>query len=154
MLSRRRFLLPLVVGMSLSTLALADSTPVSMASVGSATSVYDASRDYSSHRSINTGAPVITLAGSNSLSTERWTGQPRVPRIGNEMLIENDVATNSTFLGERHGTISYKTGNWAVWHQVSPMSAPESGGLILLSTGFIGIAGIVRRQQRREPART
>jgi hypothetical protein len=150
---RRRFLLPLVVGMSLSTLARADSTPVNMAFSGSATGVYDASQDYSSHFSVNTGTPV-TLAGFKSPSSEKRSGQLGVPRIGKEILIKNDLATNSTFLGERHGTISYKTGNWAVWRQVSPMAAPESGSLILLSTGLIGIAGIVRRQLRRETART
>jgi hypothetical protein len=149
----RCFLLPLVVGMSLSTLARADSTPVNMTSSRSATGVYDASQDRSSHFSINTGTPV-TQAGFNSPSSGKWSGQLGVPRIGKEMFIKNDLATNSTSLGERHGTIRDQTGNWAVWHRVSPMGAPESGRLILLSTGLICMAGIVRRQLLRETART
>ena len=150
---RGSFLLLLVVGISLSTLARADSTPVNMASPRSATGVYDPSQDYPSRFSVNTGTPV-TLAGSKSPASEKGSGQLGVPRVGKEMLIKNDLATNSASLGERPGTIRYNTGNWAVWRQVSPMAAPESGSLILLSTGFICIAGIVRRQLRRETART
>jgi hypothetical protein len=150
---RRHFLLLLVVGMSVSTLARADSTPLSMASSRPATGVYDSSQDYSSHFSTNRGTPA-TLAGFHSPSRGTWSGQLGVPRIGKEMLFKNDLATYSTSLGERQGTINDKTGNWAVWHRVSPMAAPESGSLMVLSTGLICIAGIVRRQLRRETVRT
>jgi PEP-CTERM motif len=45
-----------------------------------------------------------------------------------------------------HSTISYRAKNWNGGNQKAPMSTPEPGSLMLLSTGLVGIAGMVRRK--------
>jgi hypothetical protein len=152
MLSRSRFLLSLVVALSLSTLASADSAPVSMTFMHS-TGVYGGAQSYSGHASINSGtATPMILAAFNHPSSEKWNAQVGGALSGKEMLGKNDAATRSNFLDDRHGTISRKNGDWAVWHvgePGSPMATPEPGSLMLLSTGLIGVAGVVRRKMRR-----
>jgi PEP-CTERM motif-containing protein len=52
---------------------------------------------------------------------------------------------NANFGGVR-STISYRAKNWNGGNQKAPMSTPEPGSLMLLSTGLVGIAGMVRRK--------
>jgi hypothetical protein len=93
----------------------------------------------------------MVLTGFNRTSGEQRNAQIGGPISGKELLGKDDVTTRSTFLGDRHGTISHKNGDWAVWHKEmpSPMTAPEPGSLMLLSTGLIGIAGVLRRKLAR-----
>jgi PEP-CTERM motif len=130
MLSRSRFVLSLVVALSLSTLALADSAPVSIAFLHSSTGVSAASHINSSSDHVNQNAT--------------WSSHADVSPSGNGGSLQ------------LHGTISRKNGNWGAWHvgapgtsKPQPLSTPEPGSLMLLSTGLMGIAGVLRRKLRR-----
>jgi hypothetical protein len=130
MLSRSRFVLSLVVALSLSTLALADSAPVSIAFLHSSTGVSAASHINSSSDHVNQNAT--------------WSSHADVSPSGNGGPLQ------------LHGTISRKNGNWGAWHvgtpgtsKPQPLSTPEPGSLMLLSTGLMGIAGVLRRKLRR-----
>jgi hypothetical protein len=56
------------------------------------------------------------------------------------------VRTGNANFGGTHSTISYRAKNWNGGSQKAPMSTPEPGSLMLLSTGLVGIAGMVRRK--------
>jgi hypothetical protein len=124
MLSRSRFLLSLVVALSLSTLALADSVSVSNACLHSSASFSGGSHVYSVSEN------------------EKWDSHTSVSPSGNK----------GFFL--LHGTISRKNGNWGTWHvgttnpksAPTPLATPEPESLMLLSTGLVGIAGVLRRK--------
>jgi|SRR5271154_281473 len=126
MLSRSRFLLSLVVALSLSTLALADSAPVSNAFLHSSAGFSGWSHVYS---------------GSDNEKRGSHAGFSPSENTGNNGFIQV------------HGTVNRKNGNWGVG-QVgpstsqgpAPLATPEPGSLMLLSTGLIGIAGVVRRK--------
>jgi hypothetical protein len=125
-LSYNRILLSLVVIFSFSVLASANSVPVNAASFHSNSASIESTQTSSSHFSIVRMPATVTLGSSAA----GYTG------------------TSNTFLRASHGTISYKDGNWAVWHQKTPqpLSTPEPGSLLLVSTGLIGVAGTVRRK--------
>jgi len=129
MLSRNRFLLSLVVALCLSTLALADSAPVSIAFLHSSTGVSAASHTYSGNENENA----------------TWNSHAAVSPSGNGGF------------AQLHGTISRQNGNWGAWHvgtpgtprPPAPLATPEPGSLMLLSTGLMGIAGAMRRKLHR-----
>ncbi len=142
MLSRSRLLCSLVVALFLSALALADSAPVSIAYPNSSTGAYAGAQSYSGHSSISQrlGTPLI-LAAFSSPSSEKPDARLNVPLFGNASV-------------QVHGTISRKNGDWGVWHTSvttgpGSLATPEPGSLMLLSTGLIGIAGVLRRKLRR-----
>lgn len=143
MLSRSRLLCSLVVALFLSTLALADSAPVSIAYPHSSTGAYAGAQSYSDHSSISqrSGMPMI-LAAFSSPSSEKPDARLNAPLFGNASV-------------QVHGTISRKNGDWAVWHtpvttgNQGALATPEPGSLMLLSTGLMGIAGVLRRKLRR-----
>ena len=140
-MSRTRFLLSLVVTLLLSALASANSAPADVAFLHSGMRVPGSLRTNFTPVSISLGvnAGMNTGNGTLALFLEKSA---------------NGNATPVTFLPGRHGTISHKNGDWAVWRQgkppVAPMTAPEPGTLMLLSTGLIGIAGRVRHKLRRQ----
>jgi len=130
MLSLSRFVLSLVVALSLSTLALADSAPASIAFLHASTGVSAASHISSGSAHVNENAT--------------WNSHANVAPSGNGGF------------AQLHGTISRKNGNWGTWHvgtpgtsKPQPLSTPEPGSLMLLSTGLMGIAGVLRRKLRR-----
>jgi hypothetical protein len=144
MLSRSRLFCSLVVALLLSTLALADSAPVSIAYFHSSTGAYAGSQSYADHSSSSqkTGTLMI-VAAFNSPSSEKSSGHSNVLVSGN-----NGFAV--------HGTISRKNGDWSVWHTpaangapTAPLATPEPGSLMLVSTGLVGIAGVLRRKLHR-----
>lgn len=126
MLSRSRFLLSLVAALLLSTLALANSVPVSATFLHSgASSVYEGTHTYPGSFSIEAGktTPMIFAAFNNSTPVESGNAHIGGPLSGNAGFgkdITDHNATRLTSLGQNHGTIAHKNGNWAVWHQGSP----------------------------------
>jgi len=153
MLSRCRSLLPLVVALSLSTLASANSAPVSAALLHSSGSVYDA-QTYSGNLTNKAGdaTPLTSGVFSNFKAGENGNAHLSAPLSGNAMLgrsVTNFSGSHFASPDGIHGTIARRNGNFAVWHEGSPTATtPEPGSLMLLSTGLIGIAGVVRRKLR------
>lgn len=133
MSSRSRFLLSLVATLSLATLASADSASVSSSFLHNADSGYFATNSTAPHA-----------------SSENWSIQPNRLLVG-----KNTTTTTFNFQGNRHGTIAGRNGNWLVGQSNAPggsgtpLTTPEPGSLMLLSTGLIGIAGTLRRKLRR-----
>jgi hypothetical protein len=206
---RRRFLLSLVVALSLSTLASANSTDVNMTFLYPGTNVSGGYYTYPYYFSINGGkaTPMMCDSFTNHISTgESWNAQVSGLLSGKGLFgkdITDYKAAGIIFLGVMNGTISAQVGNWAVWNlftkgittdaavlaldsnalslaQHAPssefkglalytpvggspghgpqefigyrgtaMATPEPGSLMLLSTGLIGIAGMMRRRLRR-----
>lgn len=206
---RRRFLLSLVVALSLSALASANSATVNMTFLNPGTNVYGGYYTYPYYFSINGGkaTPMMCDSFNNHISTgESWTSNVSGLLSGKGLFgkdIRDYKAAGIIFLGVMNGTIDAKVGNWAVWNlftkgittdaavltldknalflaQHAPssefkglalytpvggspghgpqefigyrgtaMSTPEPGSLLMLSTGLIGIAGMVRRKLLR-----
>jgi len=121
---RSRFALSLAVVLSLSTLALADSIPAASMLRSSAIVALG-------HFAPDTAKPAPTAV----FAFER----------------SSSVSPNFTFMDERHGTIARRDGEWRPWHAnpVAPLATPEPGSLMLLSTGLVGIGGLIRRKLPR-----
>ncbi len=148
MLSRGRVGLTVIAVLSLSSLALADSAPVSTMFVRSSSGAPVAAQVSTSH--LSTSPATAALMGAGSFQ------QPGVP-VSRQMTLGSDrtATTHFTARSDVSGTISHKNGEWAVYRPgpvPSPMATPEPGSLMLLSTGLLGIAGLVRRRMQRSPA--
>jgi PEP-CTERM motif len=122
-MSRNRLLLSsivaLVIALSLATLAAANTVDVN----GSALHVGTRSPNY-----------VVTYPAHLSVGDVA-----SAPAISN-------VRVEDAPFGGMHGTIRFRAKNWNGGSQKTPMSTPEPGSLMLLSTGLVGIAGMVRRK--------
>jgi len=121
---RSRFALSLAVVLSLSTLALADSIPAA---------------------SMLRSSAIVALghfapAAAKPLPTAVFAFER-----------SSSVSPKFTFMDERHGTIARRDGEWRVWHAnpSAPLATPEPGTLMLLSTGLVGIGGLIRRKLPR-----
>jgi hypothetical protein len=201
----RRFLLSLVVALSLSTLAFANSATVNMTFLYPGTNVSGGYYTYPFYFSINGGkaTPMMHDSFNNHITVgENWNANVSGPLSGKGLFgkdIRDYKAAGITFMGVVNGTIDAKVGNGAVWnlfvkgittdaavlaldsnalflakhapahefkglvlytavggspghgpqesigHRGTPLASPEPGSLMLLSTGLIGIAGMLRR---------
>jgi PEP-CTERM motif len=205
----RRFLLSLVVALSLSTLASANSANVNMTFLYPGTNVSGGYYTYPYYFSINGGkaTPMMCDSFNNHITVgESWKANVSGLLSGKGLFgkdIRDYKAAGIIFMGVVNGTIDAKTGNWAVWnlfvkgvttdaavlaldsnalflakhapasefkglvlytavgssaghgpqefigYRGTPMATPEPGSLMLLSTGLIGIAGVLRRKLLR-----
>jgi hypothetical protein len=150
---RRLFLLP-VVSLLLSALASANSVPLAPslrpgAFGGSQTHFLNAS---TAGRTTTQG----TFSAFNN-SAPHDNGTPYLnSRVAGNIVLGNATydVTRLAFVDGRHGTIAYSPAGWAVWRKKAPSATtPEPDSLVLLSTGLIVIAGIVRRKWCGENAR-
>ncbi|MFZ0685152.1 MAG: PEP-CTERM sorting domain-containing protein [Terriglobales bacterium] len=150
MSSRTRSLLSLFAALSLSALASADSIPFTTMSVRS--NAFDNAHTDSVRLSTNTGtATPVTAPSISRTSGANWIAES-AGAPAKQVLAKSDATTHSTFGGAIHGTLSHRNGEWAQWNKgnPSPLAAPEPGGLMLLSTGLLGVAGLLRRRAARE----
>jgi hypothetical protein len=201
----RRFLLSLVVALSLSTLAFANSATVNMTFLYPGTNVSGGYYTYPYYFSINGGkaTPMMCDSFNNHITVgENWNANVSGLLSGKGLFgkdIRDYKAAGIIFMGVVNGTIDAKVGNWAVWnlfvkgittdaavlaldsnalflakhapanefkglalytavggspghgpqefigYRGTPLATPEPGSLMLLSTGLIGIAGMLRR---------
>jgi len=205
---RNRFLLSLAIALFLSTLAAADSAPVTMTFLSTGTNNSGGYYTYPYYFSINGGQATALMCDSfsNHVSVgESWranvTGLLSGKGLFGQQLIDYKAA-GLIFMGVMNGTISSATGNWAVWNLFTSgvttdstvlaldqkeialakhtpasyfkglvlytpvgatpghgpqeyigygtaMSTPEPGTMMMLGTGLIGIAGMMRRKLLR-----
>ncbi len=154
-MSRRHYILSLVVALFLSTLALANSIPVNLTLLHSGTSVRVGAFTAPGHFSINglKAAPMSFDAISSHPSRDwnaHFSGLP-----SGKVILGNDTANRTgriAFPGQGYQPTCCKAQNWVGGDQGiggHGASVPEPGSLILLSTGLLGIAGIVRRKLLR-----
>jgi hypothetical protein len=155
-MSRRHYALSLVVALFFSTLALANSIPVNLTLLHSGTSVHGGAVTDPGHFSINglKAAPMNFDAISSHPSRD-WNAHLSGLPSGRVML-GNGTANRTgrvAFPGQGYQPTCCKAQNWVGGDQgyggKGGLSAPEPGSLILLSTGLLGIAGIVRRKLLR-----
>jgi len=145
----RRFLLSLVVGLSLSALASANSANVNMTFLHSGTGVY--ARTYMDHFSIDGGraTPAIFAASNDLVSTGKsrsaYLNGPLSGTVMDGQHVTDYKTGSIASLSGMNGT-RFRTDNWAGARHGK--STPEPASLLLLSTGLIGIAGLVRRKLR------
>jgi PEP-CTERM motif len=122
-MSRHRLLsssvVALVIALSFTALASADTVAVNATSVHVGTSSPNYVGTYPTH------LPVGYVAAAPAISK---------------------VKVGTVNFGSVHSTISYRAKNWNGGNQKAPMSTPEPGSLMLLSTGLVGIAGMVRHK--------
>ena len=145
----RRFLLSLVVGLSLSTLASANSANVNMTFLHSGTGVY--ARTYMDHFWMDGGraTPAIFAASNDLVSTGKsrsaYLNGPLSGTVMDGQHVTDYKTGSIASLSGMNGT-RFRTDNWAGARH--GMSTPEPASLLVLSTGLIGIAGLVRRKLR------
>ena len=136
----RRFLLSLVVALSLSTLAFANSATVNLTFLYPGANVSGGYYTYPFYFSITGGKATPMMCDSfnhHITAGENWNANVSGLLSRNGLFgkdIRDDKAAGIIFMGVVNGTIDAKVGNRA-----------EPGSLMLLSTGLIGIAGMLRR---------
>jgi hypothetical protein len=118
----RRFLLLLVVALSLSTLAFANSATVNMTFLYPGTNVSGGYYTYPYYFSINGGKPTPMMCDSlnNHITVgENWNANVSALLSGKGLFgkdIRDYKAAGIIFMGVVNGTIDAKVGNWAVWN--------------------------------------
>lgn len=207
-MQRSRFFLLVLVGLTLSTLALADSV-VDMKLLGTGTNKSGGYYTYPYYFSINGGSstPLMCDAFNNHVTVgESWMAHVTGLLSGKGFYgsqLMNYKAAGIIFLDVMNGTVSATTGNMAIWNLFTPgttsnssvmgldgsalslaqhtkssyfrglvlytpvggspghgpqefigfrgnlLTAPEPGSMLLLGTGLVGIASILRRKLLR-----
>lgn len=140
---RSRFCLSLFVALFLSTLAAANSVPVKMTSLHSANSVL--ARGYTSLDRFSTNGGKATPAMFGALNNHGLTGAGSYQFTSAHF---TDHQTGFVFRGPRYGAVCCSAKNW-LGPQGAASSTPEPATLLTLSTGLVGIAGLMRRKLLR-----
>lgn len=136
---RSRLFLSLVVVLCLCTLASANSVPVHVTILHSTAGGV-----------ARPAAPTMLNALTNHPAGENWNVHLAGPLSGKLSLGQDITASSATrFTVQGHNTSRYRVGGWVVWNQRTALSTPEPGTLMLLSTGLLGVAGMMRRKLLR-----
>jgi hypothetical protein len=142
-----RSLLSLVAALSLTTLGSADSTNVTTAFLHSGAGASDvANTRFTTNRSTTnsgtaTAIPTSMMFAANSSSTSTAAN-------GNARL--SGLASDSTHIpvATLRNNYRLRISNWNIAEGGHGPSTPEPASLLLLSTGLIGIAALMRRKLR------
>ncbi|MGB7150511.1 MAG: PEP-CTERM sorting domain-containing protein [Terriglobales bacterium] len=138
-----RLLLLLVIAVSLSTLAAADSVPVNMTFLHPGTNVSGGYYTYPYYFSINGGKATAMMCDSfnNHISAgENWDATVSGLLAGKGMFGKNFLdykAAGIIFMGVMDGSISPTTGNWAVWNLFAKGVTNNSAVLTLDSEALL-----------------
>lgn len=143
---RSRFSLALIAVLCLSTLASANSAPVNTTPFHSANSVL--ARGYTSSDHFSTSVGKASPAMFGALNNHSLTGAGS-SRFGSALPAHfTDHQAGFVFRGPRYGAVCCSAKNW-LGPQGAPSSTPEPATLLTLSTGLVGIAGLMRRKLLR-----
>src|ERR1700691_1538541 len=134
-------LFSLLVALLLSPLALADSVPATALQSG----VYGENR-ISALTSAIESAPKATPATFAAFSNAAPVGGSVTARIVLGSPVANRSAISFSSSDDRHDNLKFRTPRWNGPKSGLATAEPES--LLLLSTGLIGIAGVIRRKLR------
>ena len=142
-----RSLLSLVAALFLSTLASADSIPVNLTFLHSV-SVYAGASSYPAPLSISgigKATPALFGTFNNRAAEEHVNAQLSGLPSGH---VTDNQTRRLTSARTSYGTIDRKESHW-VLRSTTAMSTPEPASLLLLSSGLMGIAGMVRHKLLR-----
>jgi len=152
-LSANRFPLPLVVALFFSTLASADSTSVTAAFLHSGAAADNRLNTNAGDFPTNAGKVIPMLGAFASHISAASNTNARIGAMVSGKLMDgngntNYEATRVFFTRRQYEPTCCEARRGIAVGQGRGMTTPEPGSLTLLSTGLMGIAGMVRRKLR------